>query len=457
MIPAGGHRMPLLFWVDVSFSVIAAVMSAALMLIVLAAGLTQALNRSFLLFTLVQTVWACFSVMLRMSLWFGHGNALFLAECVAVTLLAMGETMLIFSAVYVERSRPLLHWIVGAWTVVLLLLLDPIFSHRVISNVRLHANGATLADVSLLGTFAAVVPAVFLLWSFLLFLRERRKTGEPYMAVSALILLVGFVIGGVLEIHFPVESVTHTLGIAFLGYGVLSRQLFNPLREQTASLKSQIAEREKAEEALKISLKEKEILLREVHHRVKNNLQVISSLLNLQSKKIRNRRLLEIFTESQHRIHSMALIHEQLYRTSNFDSIRMDEYIKLLVNNLCRSYGGQHRKVQLAVNGNVPGLNINKAIPCGLIINEIVSNSLKHAFPPSFQGRPKVTVEMRLRGEKNIQLTVKDNGIGLPEGFDMSKSTSLGMELIRIITEDQLQGKVRQTGGGGTVFQIVFR
>jgi len=449
--------MPLLFWVDVCFSVFAAVMSAALMLIVLAAGMTQALNRSFLLFTFVQTVWACLSVVLRLSLWLGHGNPLFLAECVAVTLLAMGGTMLIFSAAYVGRSRPWLNWIVGVWTAFLVLPWNPIFNGLAGSNVRLYPNGTTLVDVSPIGVLMAILPMIFLLWSFMLFLRERRKSGEIYMTFSALILFVGFVIGGVLEIHFPVESFTHTLGIAFLGYGVLSRQLFNPLREQTLSLRSQIAEREKAEDALKVSLKEKEILLREVHHRVKNNLQVISSLLNLQSTKIRDRQLLEIFTESQHRIQSMALIHEQLYRTSNFDSIRMDEYIKLLVNNLYRSYGGQYRKVQLAVNGKAPGLDINKAIPCGLIINEIVSNSLKHAFPPSFNGNPKITVEMRLTGGKDFHLTVKDNGVGLPDGYDMKKSESLGMELIRIITEDQLQGKVRLTVGNGTAFHIVFK
>jgi two-component sensor histidine kinase len=445
-----------LFWADVSFSVLAAVISAALMLIVLAAGLTQALNRSFFFFTIVQSVWACFSVVLRMSLWLGHGNPLFLTECVAVTLLAMGGTMLIFSAAYIGRSRPWLDWIVGAWIAFLVFPWNPIFKHLGGSNVRLHSNGTTLVDVSLIGVLMAIPPAVFLLWSFMLFMRERRKSGGIYMAFSALILFIGFVIGGVLEIHFPVESFTHTLGIAFLGYGVLSRQLFNPLREHNAALQAQMIERAKVEEALLVSLKEKDMLLKEVHHRVKNNLQVISSLLSLQSQKIRDRRLLEIFTESRHRIQSMALIHEQLYRTSNFYSVQMDEYVKNLVNNLYRSYGGHYRKVDLIVNGKIPGLNINKAIPCGLIINEIVSNSLKHAFPKSFQGRPKITVTMRLSEERDVCLTVKDNGVGIPEGFNMKKSDSLGMELIRIITEDQLQGKVHISGKVGTTFHVTF-
>jgi two-component sensor histidine kinase len=262
--------------------------------------------------------------------------------------------------------------------------------------------------------------------------------------------------GGVLEIHIPVESFTHKLSIAILGYGVLSRQLFNPLREHTAALRAEISERERAQKALMVSLKEKEMLLKEVHHRVKNNLQVISSLLSLQSQKIHDRRLLEIFTESRHRIQSMALIHEQLYRTSNFYSIQMDEYAKNLVQNLLRTYGGPTRKVDLVVRGKVSGLNINKAVPCGLIINEIVSNSLKHAFPPSFRKSPRINVSMRLSEAKEVHLTVKDNGIGLPEGFTMKKNDSLGMELIRIITEDQLQGKVRISGRAGTTFHINF-
>jgi two-component sensor histidine kinase len=363
---------------------------------------------------------------------------------------------LIFSAVYVGWSRRWLDWSMAAWTAALILLLDPIFHHKVISNVRLHPNGTTLADVSLLGALAAVLPAIFLFGSFLLFFRERRKTGEIYMAFSALILFIGFIIGGVLEIHFPVESFTHTLSIAILGYGVLSRQLFNPLRERTVSLQRQIAEREKAEKALKVSLQEKEILFREVHHRVKNNLQVISSLLNLQSQKIRDRRLLEIFTESRQRIQSMALIHEQLYRTSNLFSIHMDEYIKNLIDNLYRSYGGHYREVGLVIRGGMPGMNINKAVPCGLIINEIVSNSLKHAFPQSFHGKPKITVQMRFTPDKRVHLTVRDNGIGLPDGLDVKHSGTLGLDLIRIIAEDQLQGKVRVKSGKGTAFLFDF-
>jgi two-component sensor histidine kinase len=448
--------MPWLFWADVSFSVLAALISAALMLIVLAAGLTHALNRSFFLFTLLQAVWATFSVVLRMSLWIGHGNPDSLAECVALTLLGMGGAMLIFSYVYVGKPRLWLKWIVALWALILILLMDPLFGHRMISNVRLHPNGTTLADVSPVGILAAVPSGIFLLVSCGLFWRNGRRTGESAMAFSALILFIGFVAGGVLEIHVPVESLTHTLSIAILGYGVLSRQLFNPLREHTAALRAEISERELAEKALKVSLKEKEMLLKEVHHRVKNNLQVVSSLLNLQSQKIRDRRLLEIFTESRQRIQSMALIHEQLYRTSNFYSIQMDEYIKSLVNNLLRTYGGRARRVTLVVNGKVPGLNINRAIPCGLIINEIVSNSLKHAFPPSFGKIPKIILSMRLSEAREVQLTVKDNGIGLPEGFAMKKSNSLGMELIRIITEDQLQGKVRITGGAGTTFRVSF-
>jgi two-component sensor histidine kinase len=280
--------------------------------------------------------------------------------------------------------------------------------------------------------------------------------GGISMAFSVLIILSGFLLGAVLEIHVPIQSLAHTLSICILGAGVLSRQLFNPLRQTTESLRREIKERGRVEKSLTLSLHEKDVLLKEIHHRVKNNLQVMVSLLNLQAQKIRDKRLLGLFTESRNRIHSMALIHEQLYQSASFSDLDFETYINALVRNLCRSYVSASCPVEIEVHAKAVHLNIQKAVPCGLVLNEIVSNALKYAFPAGFRRRSRITVSMHESVDGWIHIAVKDNGAGLPKGFIPATSKSLGMELIHMITQDQLQGRVRVASRPGSGTEVRF-
>jgi PAS domain S-box-containing protein len=214
-----------------------------------------------------------------------------------------------------------------------------------------------------------------------------------------------------------------------------------------------ITESKKAEEQIKQSLQEKEILLQEIHHRVKNNLQVISSLLNLQSAYVDDSQYREMFNESQNRIRSMALIHERLYQSENLADIDFRSYIKKLVRGLFRSYEVGADKVALAVDVGDVSLGVNAAIPCGLIINELVSNCLKHAFPDK-----KGSVKIILRSTNgDYQLVVKDNGIGIPEGIDFRNTETLGLRLVTILAESQLNGEIDLIRDKGTEFRITFK
>ncbi len=213
-----------------------------------------------------------------------------------------------------------------------------------------------------------------------------------------------------------------------------------------------ITDRKEAEEKIKQSLKEKEVLLREIHHRVKNNIQIISSLLSLQSKNIKDNKYAEMLRDSQDRIRSMALIHEKLYQSENLADINFNEYIKLLVQSLFRSYG--IRRIKLKMEVEDVSLDIDIAIPCGLIINELVSNSLKHAFPHGKEG--KITVALRSQ-DGGIELVVSDNGIGIPDTVDFRTTTSLGLRLVTILAEDQLYGEITLDRSKGTTFQVKFR
>jgi len=213
-----------------------------------------------------------------------------------------------------------------------------------------------------------------------------------------------------------------------------------------------VTERNEAEAQIRQSLQEKEVLLKEVHHRVKNNMQVISSLLSLQGEQITDPAALMSFRDSQNRVRSMALVHEKLYRSESLASIDFSEYVIDLMASLKRSYIVSD--VDLRVEADELRLGVDMAIPCGLIINELVSNALKHAF----KGRKGGVVDVRIKrnGHGMTMIRVQDNGNGLPSDFDHRQSNSLGMQLVSMLTE-QLGGSLEVHGATGTCFTITFQ
>ena len=215
-----------------------------------------------------------------------------------------------------------------------------------------------------------------------------------------------------------------------------------------------ISERKKAEEQILDALREKDVLLREIHHRVKNNMQVISSLLSLQSERFPDASVREAFRESQDRIKSMALVHEKLYQTKDLSRIDFSDYVKSLTSFLFRTYKTDETRIALKLDLDRTSLDINAAIPCGLILNELVLNALKHAFPGDRKG--EITVGLHESEGGLIRLTVRDNGIGFPEGIDIAHTDTLGLQIISLLTE-QLDGRIEVRRNGGTVFTLSFK
>lgn len=219
-------------------------------------------------------------------------------------------------------------------------------------------------------------------------------------------------------------------------------------------LEYELNQRKRTEERLKQSLKEKELLLKEIHHRVKNNLQVISSLLRLQSDYVKDETILSLLRDSQNRIRSIALIHEKLYQSKDILKINFDEYIRDLLNHLKHSYAANAPRVKLTTNAQEIWFNIETAIPCSLLINELVSNAFKHAFPIPSQ-EDEILVEISLIDENRYELTVQDNGIGFPLDLDFRHTESLGLELACLFTE-QLEGSIELDRNNGTIFKVLF-
>jgi len=233
------------------------------------------------------------------------------------------------------------------------------------------------------------------------------------------------------------------------------------LEQGNKELRKEIAERKKAEKHLKESLKEKEVLLKEIHHRVKNNLQVVSSLLYLQSEHINEQQKghineqqnLDVLKESQDRVRSMALVHEKLYQSQDLARINFPEYVRKLTAHLFQSYEANLTSITPSTDVDDVSLDIDMAIPCGLLINELISNSLKHAFPDGRKGEVKIDFHSDERG--TYTLTVSDNGIGFPADLDFRNTESMGLRLVMTLTK-QLEGEIQLDKNHGTTFKIMF-
>ncbi len=243
----------------------------------------------------------------------------------------------------------------------------------------------------------------------------------------------------------PDGSVDYTIGLM---EDITDRKMMEEeVRSLNRVLEQRVVERTGQLNAM---LAEKELLLREVHHRVKNNLQIVASLFNLQSRYIVDQKVLEAIRESQNRVRAMALVHERLYRSENAASVDMKEYLTYLGGQVFHFYGVKPSQIKLSLTMPEIRLDVDSVIPLGLIVNELLSNSLKHAFPNGRKGTISVIGEC---GDQEILLVFSDDGVGFPPGFDWKNSPSLGLRLVISLVR-QLNGKIMLDPPPGTTFRI---
>jgi two-component sensor histidine kinase len=264
-------------------------------------------------------------------------------------------------------------------------------------------------------------------------------------------------------VALPLRDVSRTFGTLVLysserrEVGASEVKLLQELADDLAygiGALRQRTNRERAEEALRSSLREKEALLKEIHHRVKNNLQVIASLLRLESRRIGHEITKSVLRDMQGRIQSMALLHETLYRSGNFAKVDLASYLTKLADQIRRSQASHPDAIRLTVDLAQVQLEIEQAIPCGLIANELVSNCLKHGFADGRKGDIWVTLRPTDK-QSQFLLTVRDNGKGLPAGFDWTQQKSLGLQLVSDLSR-QLHGEFRVGPGPEAVFEVLF-
>lgn len=248
------------------------------------------------------------------------------------------------------------------------------------------------------------------------------------------------------EIVMPDGKITYVENVA------------NPIKDYYGEIVScleittDITDRKHAEEKIKASLLEKETMLKEIHHRVKNNLQVISSLLDMQSSSLQDEKAKEALWESMARVRTMAMIHTRLYQSPDLTMVDFGLFIRDLIGNISQSYGRAAVPVEINVDAGEIRLGIDISIPCGLILNELVANALKHAFPEGKEGE----INIRMQSEDSrVVLTVQDNGIGFPESIDLTNLKSMGLKLVNILVR-QMNGKIDMQVDSGTTWTITF-
>ncbi len=276
---------------------------------------------------------------------------------------------------------------------------------------------------------------------------------EGNLAVVAVPLLVGGRVEGVLYASNPSTRPFTDHDEALLVRLAVQAAITIQNAQLYQQAQTELAERRNVEVQLTASLQEKEVLLKEIHHRVKNNLQIVSSLLSLQSDALADPHLLAQFQDSQDRVRSMALVHETLYQSQDLAQLDMAPYIRTLSTQLLQSYDVDPPRIALRIQADRLLLDLDQAIPCGLILNELLTNAFKYAFPPSHTG--VVHVELHSITAQQARLVVRDTGVGFPADLDFRHTETLGLQLIGMLTE-QLGGTITLDRAGGTTFTLTF-
>jgi signal transduction histidine kinase len=473
------------FWLDITALAISALVISALLMLALASGIRKPLNYSFAHFAAAQAVWVIVSLLLRLSLWFDRGDPVLLAEIVSLALSLAGPLLLLFTSRYVGHHTRALSAAAIAGVIAMAILSVPLFRHQLVSNPHLTSTGSTAIEIEPLGLVLAPLPILYFVWSLILFWRERHRDEGIYLALSVFALLAGFIVGGIVNAPLPILSITCTIGVAVLGYGVVSRQLFNPLREKTLALQHEIAERERAEATLRLYAAELEDRNEELDafaHMVAHDLDgLLAHMIGFAEALQDEHSALPAEDVSRylgmiaHSGRKMSRIIEALLLLA---SVRKLEDVPMapldmgqIVDEALARLAGQRKERQADIV--VPDAEtwpqaVGYAMWVEAVWSNYLSNALKYGGEP-----PRVELGATVQPEGSIRFWVRDNGPGIaPEQqsrlfrpftrlgseIERVKGHGLGLSIVRLIVE-KLGGQVgvESESGQGCLFWFSLR
>lgn len=342
------------------------------------------------------------------------------------------------------------HYALCVYALATALLLGAIFYWHVFPACYVEGIGLTSFKVA----SEYIISIILLVAVFLLVRKREELDAQVFKLITASILttiaseMVFTLYVDVYGLYNLTGHLLKVLSFYFIYRAIIQTSLVKPYNSLFRNLK-------KSEEKLKLSVREKDVLLREVHHRVKNNMQVVLSFLRIQGSKIKDEKYAKMFRDSQMRIRSMAMIHDMLYHSKNLAQIDFKTYIKDLANTLFQFFGLNGDSITMVLDVEDVELDLDNSITCGFILNELIGNAIMHAFPDARKGRIRISIGTD--SQKRVVLKVCDNGIGLPETIDHTNTETLGLRLVNILAEDQLNGTLTLNRTLGTEFTICFK
>lgn len=450
----------MLFWIDIAAYGFASIMAGSLTLMILSVGRGTSLSRLFALFTLLEAVSAMTAIILRITLSFTVGDPQFWLHLSAITFCLMGPVLLMFTSRYTGRNNKYLDLLSGIGIIVILTLSPFLFTGNVITRPGFDQYRLLTYSITPLGIALSTIPIIYYSWALWLFWTERKLIGEQYICAGLLLLVAGLILGGILRPHFPIMSITTTASVMTLGVGIVKRQILNPLKDYSVTLEREVANRTsdlaRTAKELEAMVKGRELLIREIHHRVKNNIQVILGLIGIHSSAISDQETLKALEDLDQRIRTIMLVHDMLYKSESVATFRFSDYIGNLVTHLAQAYNCETRGIGVSMVVEDIPIDMNRGINIGLIITELITNAMKYAFPePDTVSDPSIVLSLWI-ADNSIHLTVADNGIGLPVDFDPATTSSFGISLLYLLVTKQMRGSANYDTGEGTKFTVTL-
>jgi len=443
-----------------NFSLIA---SCAFLLIVFMISFKNKMNQLFSFYLFFQICWIVSGIGMRFSL--AHQNikiwnneiltpSLWLT-LTGLFLILMTIFLYRFTCFFVNKNNRLVNSIFILLNIIMIGFFIIHLHTPLFYNPHLNVNGFITVDFHWLGLAGSSLFNLVWIVSLVNLWKARHMDGVNYLILSILIYGGGILLGASRFIAIPTVPIAILISNVFLGHVIVCKRIISPLREKSIKLEHEILKRMKLERNIHSVKEDRTILLSELHHRVRNNLQIISSLAHFHSGYLQTYSTPVILNRFQDLMQSMAFVHDYIYGNNDLNKINFSNFINELINKI-RMIG--YKSDTLMVRKNIKSKNFpfDKAIPCGIVLYELILNVYKHAFPEHYKGKPVLDIEVRSLKSDAYEITVQDNGIGLPENFNLNNINSIGLKLVKILIEGQLGGSMEVAGERGTVFRLLF-
>lgn len=443
------------------FLIISLIISCSFLFIIIVNGIKNKINQFFCLYLTFEIVWLISGIFLRFTLShqdFLNKNILLYNPEFWLTLTGFSLALITFSLykfsfLYVNKQNRFYNIIFYSLLISTTFLFIAHLYNPLFFDSQISAIGFVTTDFHWTGFLGLLLINLPWLLSMYLLCKVHYVKGVKLLILSIAIYGGGLLFGLTRIIHIPIIPVTTFISNLILGYTIVKKQVINPIREKSIRLEQELIKIIELEENIQSYKKDRSHLLKEIHHRVRNNLQVISSLAHYHSKHIQKNNSWAIMDRFQELIQSMAFVHSCMYINKNFADINFSEYINKLNIRIKQSYP---LPGNLVVKQNImnPVLSVNQAISCGIVFYELISNVYKHAFPENYQGNPTLELTLHDLDNDEFEIIVHDNGVGMPVHFDFNNIDTIGLELVKILVEEQLQGHIDLIKGNGTMFII---